>query len=51
MMSLQELHAIIRTIQGLPDDFLIRILMAATQELLRRTQEQLRDLKDLTKKQ
>jgi len=49
-MSPHELHTMIQAIKKLPDDFLIRILMTATQELLRRTQKQLLDLKDLTKK-
>ncbi|MBA7495359.1 hypothetical protein ES702_05941 [subsurface metagenome] len=49
-MSPQELNNIIQDIKKLPDNLLIRILMAATQELLRRTQEQLGYLKDVTEK-
>jgi len=45
-MSPQELHAIIRTIQALPDNLLIRVLMATTTELLRRTSKTLKELRE-----
>ncbi|MBA7495895.1 hypothetical protein ES702_06491 [subsurface metagenome] len=46
IMSPQELHPLIRTIQALPDNLLIRVLMATTSELLRRTSKTLKEIRE-----
>jgi len=40
----------VQRIKNLPDELLIQILRTATSELLRRTQHELRRLKELTQK-
>ena len=49
-MTPEQLHAMIQRIKELPDDILIRVLQAATSELLKRTTQELRRLKDITQK-
>jgi len=47
-MNPKELRDIIQRINKLPDESLLRILKAATSELLRRNEKELRFLKQLT---